>query len=112
MTTIRQDTPPAVPTTSELKIVLDEQLIVGNRQLLKQRVLDAVYEGATHIVLDASRVGYIDTSGLGVLLSITRRCQEHGCTLAIDALCEEMRVWLETIHLDEVLPLTPARIAA
>jgi len=31
------------------------------------------------VVIDLSGVGFIDSSGLGALLGLVRRCQEHTC---------------------------------
>ena len=46
---------------------VDGQLIVGNRQELKQKVLDELEGGERKFLIDFSNTGYIDSSGLGVL---------------------------------------------
>src|SRR5438034_8791170 len=51
---------------------VDGQLIVGNRQELKQKVLDTLEAGGKKFVIDFTKTGYIDSSGLGVL-----RSEEH-----------------------------------
>src|SRR5256885_13288372 len=50
---------------------VDGQLIVGNRQELKQKVLDALESGGRKFVVDFTKTGYIDSSGLGVLVSLS-----------------------------------------
>ena len=52
---------------------VDGQLIVGNRQELKQKVLDALEEGSRKFVIDFSKTGYIDSSGLGFWFRCRRR---------------------------------------
>ena len=49
---------------------VEGQLIVGNRQELKQKVLDELEKGERRFLIDFSRTGYIDSSGLGVLVSL------------------------------------------
>ena len=47
---------------------VEGQLIVGNRQELKQKVLDELEKGEKKFLIDFSQTGYIDSSGLGVLV--------------------------------------------
>src|SRR5437899_10922929 len=56
---------------------VDGQLIVGNRQELKQKVLDALDGGARKFVIDFTKTGYIDSSGLGVLVSLSPKIREQ-----------------------------------
>ena len=49
-------------------VAIEGQLIVSNRQELKQRVLDEAETGARKILVDFERTGYIDSAGLGVLV--------------------------------------------
>jgi anti-sigma B factor antagonist len=57
-------------------IEVEGQLIVGNRQELKQLVLDAIDKGAKKVLVDFARTGYIDSSGLGVLVSLAKKIRE------------------------------------
>lgn len=49
---------------------VEGQLIVGNRQELKQKVLDELEKGEKKFLIDFSQTGYIDSSGLGALPSV------------------------------------------
>ena len=40
---------------------VDGQLIVGNRQELKQKVLDSLEGGTRRFVIDFTKTGYIDS---------------------------------------------------
>jgi anti-sigma B factor antagonist len=51
-------------------IEVEGQLIVGNRQELKQQVLEQLEDGDQKFVIDFANTGYIDSSGLGVLVSL------------------------------------------
>ena len=54
-------------------VQVEGQLIVGNRQELKDLVQAALDRGERRILIDFSRTGYIDSSGLGALVSISKR---------------------------------------
>ena len=58
----------AIEKQGEIVVVdVEGQLIVGNRQELKQRVLDELEKGERKFLIDFSQTGYIDSSGLGEL---------------------------------------------
>ena len=57
---------------------MDGELTVGNRQDLKRGVLDAVANGDRKILIDFAQTSYIDSSGLGVLVSLSKRIREAG----------------------------------
>ena len=52
---------------------VEGQLIVGNRQELKDLVQATLDRGERRILIDFSRTGYIDSSGLGALVSTSKR---------------------------------------
>src|SRR3712207_9513515 len=78
---------------------VEGQLIVGNRQELKQRVLDELEKGERKLLVDFSQTGYIDSSGLGVLVSLSKKIREQGGELRLanlnDDRSEERRVGKE-----------------
>ena len=64
---------------------VEGQLIVGNRQELKQKVLDELEKGERKFLIDFSQTGYIDSSGLGVLVSLSKKIREQGGELRLAA---------------------------
>jgi anti-sigma B factor antagonist len=52
-----------------LVVQVDGQLIVGNRHELKDLIQAALETGERRLLIDFSRTGYIDSSGLGALVS-------------------------------------------
>lgn len=85
---------------------VDGQLIVGNRHELKKKVLDAVEAGDTKFVIDFSSTGYIDSSGLGVLVSLSKKIAEAGGTLRLAGLNEDLRTLFELTKLDTLFTIT------
>ena len=63
---------------------VEGQLIVGNRQELKQKVLDELERGERKFLIDFSQTGYIDSSGLGVLVSLSKKIREQGGEFVAD----------------------------
>jgi anti-sigma B factor antagonist len=67
-------------------VKVEGQLIVGNRQELKDLVFAALDKGERRILIDFSQTGYIDSSGLGALVSISKRVREAGGELQLTKL--------------------------
>jgi anti-sigma B factor antagonist len=81
-------------------IEVEGQLIVGNRQELKQQVLEQLEGGDTKFVIDFAKTGYIDSSGLGVLVSLSKKIREQGGELRLSSLSEDLRTLFELTKLD------------
>ncbi len=81
-------------------IEVDGQLIVGNRQELKQGVLEKLEGGDLKFVIDFANTGYIDSSGLGVLVSLSKKIREQGGELRLSSLNEDLRTLFELTKLD------------
>jgi len=82
------------------------QLIVGNRQELKQRVLDELEGGARRFLVDFAGTGYIDSSGLGVLVSLSKKIREQGGELRLAGLNEDLQTLFELTKLDTLFAIT------
>jgi anti-sigma B factor antagonist len=89
-----------------LVIDVDGQLIVGNRQELKQRVLDALEAGDRKFLIDFTRTGYIDSSGLGVLVSLSKKIRDEGGDLRLAGLNEDLKTLFELTKLDTLFAIT------
>ncbi|MBI4521980.1 MAG: STAS domain-containing protein [Gemmatimonadetes bacterium] len=85
------------------------QLIVGNRQELKQRVLHELDDGARKFVISFENTGYIDSSGLGVLVSLSKKVREHGGDLRLAGLNEDLRTLFELTKLDTLFEIADSR---
>ena len=79
---------------------IDGALDVSTRQELKGLVLEAVERGERAFRLDFSRTGFVDSSGLGVLLSLNKKIKETGGAVAFTGLSEDLRHLLELTRLD------------
>src|SRR5438128_1216825 len=84
---------------------VDGQLIVGNRQELKQKVLDTLEGGGKKFVIDFTKTGYIDSSGLGVLVSLSKKIREQGGDLRLCGLNEDLQTLFELTKLDTLFAI-------
>lgn len=90
-------------------ISVEGQLIVGNRQELKQKVLEELEKGERKFVVDFSSTGYIDSSGLGVLVSLSKKIREQGGELRLASLNEDLRTLFELTKLDTLFKIADSR---
>ena len=73
---------------------------MGNRQLLKEQVLDQLERGDRKFIVDFSKTDYIDSSGLGVLVTLSKKIREQGGQLSLVSLSEDLRTLFELTKLD------------
>ncbi|MEW5917322.1 MAG: STAS domain-containing protein [Gemmatimonadota bacterium] len=90
-------------------VSVEGQLIVGNRQELKQKVLDEIERGERKFLVDFSQTGYIDSSGLGVLVSLSKKIREHGGELRLANLNEDLKTLFELTKLDTLFQIADTR---
>jgi anti-sigma B factor antagonist len=88
---------------------VEGQLIVGNRQELKAKVLEELEGGERKFAIDFSQTGYIDSSGLGVLVSLSKKIREQGGELRLSSLNEDLRTLFELTKLDTLFRIADSR---
>ena len=100
----------AVSREGDVTVVdVDGQLIVGNRQELKQKVLVELEGGGRNFLVDFTETGYIDSSGLGVLVSLSKKIREQGGELRLSSLNEDLRTLFELTKLDTLFRIAESR---
>ncbi|MBI4503100.1 MAG: STAS domain-containing protein [Gemmatimonadetes bacterium] len=93
-------------------VTVDGQLIVGNRQELKQKITEALEAGERKFLIDFTNTGYIDSSGLGVLVSLSRKIREADGELRLAGLNEDLRTLFELTKLDSLFSIADSPAAA
>lgn len=86
-------------------IGIEGQLVAGNRQQLREAVLNELERGARAVVIDFVDTGYIDSAGLGVLVSLSKKIREAGASLRLVNLNEDLRTLFELTRLDTLFDL-------
>jgi anti-sigma B factor antagonist len=87
-------------------VEVDGQLIVGNRHELKDMIQAALDRGERKLLVDFSRTGYIDSSGLGALVSVSKRIREATGELRLAGLNDDLRSLFELTKLDTLFTIT------
>ncbi len=64
-------------------ITVSGELDLAVAASLESELSRAVESGAEHIVIDLSQLEFIDSTGLGVLVSAHQRAAEAGCRLGV-----------------------------
>ncbi|HTX70844.1 MAG TPA: STAS domain-containing protein [Thermoleophilia bacterium] len=77
---------------------------------LKQQLFAALDNGFRRVVLEMSACGFVDSTGLGVLVSGLKRAGGRDVVMAAPS--PEVRRVLEIVGLDRVLPLCTSRAEA
>lgn len=88
------------------------QLVVSNRQALRDAVTRAVEAGARRLVIDFSKAEYIDLSGLSLLVSLARTLEPKNGEIRIAGLNDDLRGLFELTRLDTVFKIVDDREAA
>jgi anti-sigma B factor antagonist len=81
-------------------IGIEGHLVVGNRQALKQLVLDELARGERRFRVDFARTRYVDSSGLGVLVAMSKKVQQEHGTLSLTNLDEDLKTLFVLTKLD------------
>ena len=89
----------SIKKNAEVVVVdVEGQLIVGNRQELEKKFL-----------IDFSQTGYIDSSGLGVLVSLSKKIREQGGELRLANLNDDLQTLFELTKLDTLFQISDTR---
>ena len=72
---------------------------------LRQSIVDLVEAGTPHIVVDMSRVDFLDSTGLGVLVEGLKRIRSREGTLSIIATQEKILKIFSITGLNKAFPI-------
>jgi anti-sigma B factor antagonist len=62
---------------------LEGELDLAGQQHVRETVLESVQHRPAHLILDLSRLRFIDSSGVHVLLEVTQQCAEQQTSLTV-----------------------------
>lgn len=93
-------------TEGNLKIALEGDLIGGKDALqFSQALREALAAGGNvqSVVIDVARVEFVNSSGLGMLLSARQSAHDAGAQLSLENPGEQLRSLLEITRLSDLL---------
>lgn len=88
-----------------VEITLSGSLFVNESTILREKMLEYIKQGNFHFLLDLSRLNYIDSSGLGVLVSVHKRIKENNGNLILKGLHGEVKRIFELTRLTKVFDI-------
>jgi anti-sigma B factor antagonist len=86
-------------------IGIEGQLVAGNRQQLREAVTSEIERSAKAFVIDFVDTGYVDSAGLGVLVSLSKKIREADASLRLVNLNDDLRTLFELTRLDTLFNL-------
>ncbi len=90
---------------SRWEIVIIKDMDLYTVPELKQTILECISKQKADIHLDATEMGYIDSTGLGVLVSSLNRVREYGGSMTIKGLKPHIRRIFHLTGLDGAFAL-------
>lgn len=110
MTTIPQFPSPftLTPLGDTTTVAITGELVTQNRQQLKQLVLDELARGQRHVVLDCTLCAYIDSAGLGVLVSLSKTIRDRGGSIEIHRLNDDLVTLFKLTKMDSLFTIRRA----
>ena len=88
-----------LPLEGEIDLHVSPRVALSLAQMVKKK--------PQKLVVDLSKVGYIDSSGLAVLIEAMQSVEEYGGKFAIAGMQETVRSIFEIARLDQVFRIYP-----
>ena len=86
-------------------ITLNGEVDVYTAPRLKESLVEQIESGCVNVLVDLEGVGFIDSSGLGVLVGGMRRAKEGGGTIRLVCNRESILKIFRITGLDRVFPI-------
>ncbi len=85
-------------------VLVSGEVDLATCQQLRDVLAGLVDQGVHYLVVDLEQVSFLDSSGIGVLISVLRRIREHGGSLRLTAPTPHVRRVLELTGVTTLLP--------
>jgi len=100
----RKDRPNVLPLEGEIDLHVSPNVTESLRMMIEKK--------PKQLIVDLSRVTYIDSSGLAALIEGMQNVEEYGGKFALAGLQETIRTIFEIARLDQVFQIFPDVAAA
>lgn len=103
----------AVEKTEDTVVVVlkTDRLDANNAQILK-RAMEPVLRDAKNVVIDLGAVRFMDSSGIGALLSCLRQVNAAGGQLRLCSVQEPVRQIMDLVRMHRVFTICSTRVEA
>jgi anti-sigma B factor antagonist len=97
---------------SDLRVTLNGDLTGGSDAMKFQQLLREQMQGSLkRIIIDVSNVGFVNSSGLGMLLAARQSATDHGADLFLERPQEQLKNLLEITKLSSILGVSDAGVS-
>ncbi|SMP59518.1 anti-sigma B factor antagonist [Desulfonatronum zhilinae] len=90
----------------QLVTILADKIVHANADGFKTAMIDLIHKGGNRILMDLSKVGFIDSRGLGVLISLFKSLGPGGM-LSLCVVNDSVCKVFEVTKLDRVFSIHP-----
>jgi anti-sigma B factor antagonist len=88
------------------------ELDVATAPTLRERLIALVGEGSHKLILDLEGVDFLDSTGLGTIISALKRVRTHGGDMRLVGTQPRIKRLFDITGLDKAVPLLPSLDAA
>jgi len=93
-------------------LALDGEVDLHRSPEIREAIAPFVEQKVPRLLIDLTKVSYIDSSGLALFIEALQRVQAYGGTLALFGLGESVRAIFHIACLDQVFRIFPDEAAA
>lgn len=90
---------------NQVIVELTGSMYVEGAELLREKLIKYMEDGQKHFLIKMAKVDYIDSSGLGVLVSIHKRTRQANGSLVISGIAGFVKELFELTRLDKVFTM-------
>ena len=95
---------------SDLKVIQSVGILDGiHGNKLRQEIVEIIQSGTKNILLDCSKITFMDSSGLSALVMMMKSAKQVNGKFAICSLNDQLKVLLDLTSMDKVLNIVPDR---
>ncbi|WP_150275846.1 STAS domain-containing protein [Paenibacillus tepidiphilus] len=90
---------------TELRITIPEMFSVDEAGLFRDQVRTLIEQGEVNLLLDFAGCKFVDSTGLGVIVSSYKKCAENGGTIRLTSLHPNVLKVFELTRLTNVFEI-------
>ncbi|MDR3563403.1 MAG: STAS domain-containing protein [Negativicutes bacterium] len=94
-------------TGNHVTVAFSGEMHVEEAAKFREDMLELIKKSSIYFVLDMTRLKYIDSSGLGVLVALHKRALEHGGQVTIKGVNGSVKQLFELTRLTKVFTILP-----
>jgi anti-sigma B factor antagonist len=87
-------------------VTLEGRFVAATGSTIREDIISKITEG-THVVFDLTKVGHIDSSGIGVFVQVLQKAKAHAGRVTLAGLQPGPRLVFEITKIDRVFEIVP-----